>query len=197
MRTFSKPDLDDLNAFVSHINDLSGYKFSARLLDLKQLTLEGSESKPIDFVNFNEDECRSFLLGIRLLTQDRDGISLKRIWEIVATSEDLDQLKLLNQARTPAMLTLMDSAMFADPNGIDMTNQEVFDTFMYGAYAHKDRKHRVRFEQWQATATFPFYKLNFLMIVGIIYRSGLNLAEIIAPIAAEGNTAQQGAAANP
>ena len=189
MKKLSETELEDLNAFIAHVEDLSTYKFANRLLDLKQLRLEGLATEPMDFVDFNEDECRSFLLGVRLLTQDRDGISLKRVWEIVATVDDLDQLKALNQARTPAMLTLMDSAMFADPDGREMTNQEIFDTFMYGAYAHKDRNHRARLQKLKSSNSFPFLKLNFLMIVSIIYRSSINLSKTVTPIVARANEA--------
>ena len=189
MKKLSETELEDLNAFIAHVEDLSTYKFANRLLDLKQLRLEGLATEPMDFFDFNEDECRSFLLGVRLLTQDRDGISLKRVWEIVATVDDLDQLKALNQARTPAMLTLMDSAMFADPDGREMKNQEIFDTFMYGAYAHKDLNHRTRFQKWKSSNSFPFLKLNFLMIVSIIYRSSINLSKTVTPIVARANEA--------
>ena len=179
MKPYSDAEHDDLREFLDHVESLSKYRFSSVVLSNKALRLQGTTAGPMDFVNLDEEDCRSFLLGFRLLIQNRDGVSLKKIWDILASLDDLNMLKAINRARSPVFLAMSCPAMFADPDGNTITNQQVFDTFMYGAYAHLDKTHRRNFKYWKTTAAFPFLKLIFLMMVQLIYTQSIAMAAIV------------------
>ena len=89
MKSYTPSEIDDLREFVDHVTSLSQFRFASIIVSNERLRLHGTESRAMDFIDLDEDDCRSFLLGIRLLIQDRDGISLKKIWDILATVDDL------------------------------------------------------------------------------------------------------------
>jgi len=182
MKSYSTSELEALSEFVSHVDSLSKLRFASRISSKSAFILRGTKTEPMDFFDLDEDDCRSFLLGIRLLVQDRDGISLKKIWEILASVDDLELLKTINNARAPVFLSMDCEAMFADPDGKTITNQDIFDTFMYGAYAHFDKMHRTRFKYWRKSTRFPFLKLIFLMSVNLIYQRSIEMAGIVRAI---------------
>lgn len=179
MKSYSHDELDDLREFVSHVESLASCRFSRTILSNEALRLQGTDSGPMDFVDLDEDDCRSFLLGLRILVQNRDGLSLRKIWKILATADDLELLGSINRARSPVFLALDCPAMFGDPDGNTVSNQLVFDTFLYGCYAHLDKLHRKRFKEWNASSSFPFLKLIFLMMVQIVYSQSIEMASIV------------------
>lgn len=178
MKTYSKQEIEYLSEFVQHVDSLSQCRFASKILSNEALTLRKIDDGPLHFVDVDEDDCRSFLLGVRLLVQDRDGISLRKIWDILACVDDLDLLKTVNQARAPVFLALDSPAMFADPKGNSITNQEVFDTFMYGGYAHRDKAHSKKFKEWEASEQFMSLKLIFLMSVRGLYEGCMDMAQV-------------------
>lgn len=77
----STEDIEDLVLFVEHVSELRSSKFAQRVLSPKDITYTWtSGSSRGEFINFDEEECRSFILGCRLLMQDNDRTSIRRVW---------------------------------------------------------------------------------------------------------------------
>ena len=134
-------------------------------------------------IDFDEEDCRSFLLSCRMLIQDNDRISLRCIGKIIEDSGCSNELKsLVSGERFRMNLSLDEYCAFAAPGCGQITNRDVFDTFLWGAYAHRGMNPatRQRFLDWQAdTRQFLSLKLVFLRMLKIILEAASKISSAI------------------
>lgn len=180
MKTSSHPLLIE---FVKLVKELNSCRL-ATLLSQKSITLQHRcDWDNARIIDFDEEDCRSFLLSCRLLIQDNDRISLRCIGKIIEDSGCRHELKsFVNSERFSMNLLLDDYCPFAAPGCGQITNRDVFDTFLWGAYAHRvmNPAMRKRFLDWQAdTRQFLSLKLVFLLMLKIILEAASNIGSAI------------------
>jgi hypothetical protein len=181
MSALRPADIEDLKEFVHHIHALSQTRFAKALLSQKTITLRrAGASRVSEIVNFDEEDCRSFLLGCRLLLQNNERVSIGRIWKIFADRiRDDVWFVRINPPRWMLNDFLDQETMFKTPSGSSVSNRLLLDTFLYGSYAHLNKNHRKRFREWEAHEQFPFMKLLFLMVLQVLYKCSIDMASVV------------------
>jgi hypothetical protein len=173
-------EIRNCREFVKQVRELRDSRFGRRVLAQKNIRLAAkADWADAQIINFDEEECRSFLLGCRLLIQNRDKISIQQIWSLF--KEKIMDEKWFVRINPPRWMLndfLNQEVMFGDDSGRPITNQMVLDTFLYGSYAHKD--HHDRFERWQSEPkVFHPLKLEFIMCLQALLNCALKMTEVV------------------
>ena len=120
----------------------------------------------------NEDAVDAFVLHIRLLTQDQDGFSIRRLAEDVyseaSTPEDLADR--FDRLRTEWREHITKQSLLRHPHAErNLTNGEVFDTLLYGGLAHANAD-KVQLFCWMTTsgAFSSFVCASFLVSLRLL-----------------------------
>lgn len=178
----SRDTREDLEAFISHVAELKASRFGQKVLAQKSVTLRASRAfSDVEFVGVEEDEFRSFLLGCRLLYQNNERISIFNIWTACKNTMGVsERFAPINAQRWMLNDYLDQAATIADHAGKSLTNREVLETFLYGSYAHLDRKHGATLREWQSSPRqyYPL-KLMFILAVKILLQTAGNMSSEI------------------
>jgi len=177
-------DSKHLDEFFELIEELRSIRFMRDLLSQDSITVthRGDWDKA-SIMDFDEDDCRSFLLSFRLLLQDNDKISIRCISKIIENNDFSDDCKrLVDNERFSLQLSLSSQCPIAVPDGDSVTNQEVVYTFLYGFYAHRgmNKTRRERYLLWKKDSR-QFYPLKsqFLCLMQIIMSHAQELDRLI------------------
>jgi hypothetical protein len=169
-----------LNEFVRFVDELKSSRFGREFLSGASVTVRSQGNGPGSIVNFDEDYCRSFILGCRMLVQERDGIAIRQIWELF--SQDLNEAPWFPRINGPYFRIsdyLAQKALVRTPGGETVTNQEVLDVFFYGFYAHRNTDKKIRFQAWERGGIkFLHIKMSFLVSLQVLLRSSAEMAEV-------------------
>ena len=163
------------------MSTLGRSRFAKAVLAQKNITLRmPGNSQEAEFLNFDEEDCRSFLLGCRFLLQDNERVSVRNIWRLFeARIADSAWFARINPPRWKLNDYLDQDAPFAVPGGGTITNRLLLYTFLYGSYAHHNREHRERLREWEASQQLMFMKLLFLMALKVVYRCAAEMADVV------------------
>jgi hypothetical protein len=186
MSALPPAEIEDLKEFVRHIRTLADTRFAKAVLSKETITLRSTTAwQASEIVNFDEEDCRSFLLGCRLLLQNNDRVSIGRIWKIFKDRIKNDAWFIrINPPRWMLNDFLDQRTMFATPHDA-VTNRELLDTFLYGSYAHLEARHRTRFREWEGHKQYPFLKLSFLAVLQVLFKCAVDMAQIVSDWLAE------------
>lgn len=173
-----------LTEFVDLVDELNSLRITKKVLSQRSITLQHQGNwESASIIDFDEEDCRSFLLSCRLLIQDNDRISLRCIGKIIEDSNCSDECKsIVDNERFSMNLSLDDYCPFHAPGSGEITNRRLFDTFLWGAYAHRrmNEDARERFLEWQSdTRQFLSLKLLFLLMLKIILEASTKISEAI------------------
>ncbi len=186
----SSNQLDDLREFVTQVGTMQKSRFGQRVLNKGSISYRtGGTIEGVEFVDFDEEDCRSFILSCRLLVQNNERTSIQNIWRIF--SEDIADQKWfvrINPQRWMLNNFLNQTAMVTAPNRKTVTNQIVFDTFLWGHYAHLNRDHQARLRSWELDSRqFPALKVTFLLILQVLMKTSGAMAIVISEWLAQEN----------
>ena len=175
----SAKNIDDLKEFVRLVRKLESSTFSKRLLSAQNISYQHSVESGNQgmILNFDEEECESFLLSCRLLMQNNERTSIQRVWALFHDNmRDHPSFVRINPARwklndyldrVPA-IPLIDRA---HSSGL------ILNTFLYGAYAHRNREKCQLLSEWEQDAqTFSMYKMTFLLALKVMLDCAKSLA---------------------
>ena len=170
-----------LQEFVSHVNELIKSRFAQRVLAQPTIRLRTkSDWTNAELVNFDEEECQSFLLKCRLLIQDRDGISINRIWSMFKDRIDDSWWAKINPPRWMLNDYLDAQALFEGGSNASVNNRLILETFLYGSYAHLNPEYRKRFKEWQTDPErFYLLKLEFIMALKVLLSSAAKMTLVV------------------
>ncbi len=170
-----------LTEFVNLVEELNSLRLAQSVLGKQTITVQvQTDWEKARLIDFDEEDCRSFLLGSRLLIQDNERISLRLLPSLLEECGCGEALKdLVEGERFLINLSLDEPCMVAAPRCGSVTNRDVFETFMWGCYAHRcmNPLHRERFLQWQTdTRQFMALKVIFLLMLKIILQAASRIA---------------------
>jgi hypothetical protein len=131
-----------------------------------------------------EDDIDAFVLNLRLLIQDRDGFSIRRIYKDIYCQENIPiriQEKFRRE-RNKWVDYLNLSSLFLRLGGNNQgnyTNRELFDILFYGGLAHMDPKqvhlfHIMTKQGAYSALVFSFFLRSLKIILDVVR----NLREI-------------------
>lgn len=132
-------------------------------------SIKGRVGEPLDVQRTGptEDEIRSSVLTMRLFCQDNDRISIRKVASLI-DSLSIDQQIKDEYARWRSELNNYLNAPTS--TGFDLgsgpiTRRFLFETFLYGFYAHLEEPKYQLISQWQGVPFFADMKMEFDMIL--------------------------------
>jgi|GraSoi2013_115cm_1033766.scaffolds.fasta_scaffold95536_1 hypothetical protein len=181
---------ESLELFIEKANELRLRNIAKYLDEPSQVKLQVSISsehgEKVEYIGPDEEAVSAFLLPLRFFIQDRDDMSIRYLDENICNDPDLSTEWKQNIKAARAQLHQYLS-MRVEPIIVyepPPTLQEIVFTFIYGNYAHADKKYRARYKKWeQNKIMFSSYKMSFQvallsMLSLIMYLSGITEQEL-------------------
>ncbi len=134
----------------------------------------------MEFVGPDEEDLRALLLTVRMFCIKRDCISPESIEALAANDPALSEgwRQHLVATRVAVDQMMQEPAGYGqaalDPN---LTRGDVFDTFLYGEYAHMNEGKRELYQKWKQSPCFPLLQFTFSSTVGAFVCEILGLSE--------------------
>ena len=122
---------------------------------LVSVALQGPDQEAVD----------AYLLTARMFGQDNDAISFHGISERVARVAVSQALKDRFEQSRANFRIYLDGAPVVRVEGANAaTNRQIFNTFLYGMYAHRTPNYLALVEQWQRAPFYPDLHAQFYLI---------------------------------
>jgi len=128
----------------------------------------------------------AFVLTFRFFIQDNERCSLSNIAAVYEQADLSADLKKRFASARKTVNELLDSPnlVHASLFGVNPTNREIMDVFVYGGLAHANPDKRIRYRQWTARSTTAALLQSCLVCIlalvlhGIDRIAGVNLEAI-------------------
>ena len=173
---------ETLEVFCETVNELEGYPLYKKLLreNVVNAHISVNDGTIVDATirNLDENDLRAFVLTARLFGQDNDRISIRKIAEIFDRRVGKRELLWMNfngyregwnQFRTQKIPELND------------TMGNLFDVFLYGYYAHREKTKATTIKEWRKTPNgFVARQSVFLIALGTFFWTVRGMREYVA-----------------
>jgi hypothetical protein len=169
----SQRDLEAIHLFEQRLMLISksrlAYRLSRETLAVDIWKRPSGKFEAV-FPSADDDDVAAFVLHLRLLIQDNDRISVRRI------SRMLPQLALTKDCRSKfeKIRTRLNTWLNSQPIGtirnFPKTNRELLNTFLYGQYAHHSKPHYSRLKQMRKVAPDGSFDAQFLYVLQRLLR---------------------------
>ncbi|PYL42553.1 MAG: hypothetical protein DMF42_06580 [Verrucomicrobia bacterium] len=171
-----------LEVFCDTVNELEEYPLYKKLLRENvvnsDISVRDGTVVRAAIRNLDENDLRAFVLTGRLFGQDNDRISIRKIAEIFDRRVGARELLWMNfngyrqgwnQFRTHKIPELND------------TMGSIFDVFLYGHYAHRDKTKATTIKEWRKTPDgFVARQSMFLIALGTFFWTVRGMREYVA-----------------
>ena len=138
------------------------------------------------FPTADDEELAAFLLHLRLLIQDNDRISVRRISKLLSRLQVSQDSQSNFEDVRKRMNTLLNSApVGAVSPEFPKTNRELLHAFLYGRYAHHSEPHYSRLKEMSRIASDGSLDAQFLGLLQRLVHFSAELASAAASIAKE------------
>ncbi|MEY2480913.1 MAG: hypothetical protein QOI04_1840 [Verrucomicrobiota bacterium] len=163
-----------LERFCELVEELQDYAIFKNLLHRSQIEwnvrTENKEVVAAAIRGLDEEHLRSFLLTLRMLYHGRERCSVREIAKIFEERVGVRNPLWWNgfNAYRLGLNSFFDQTSL--PNSGE-TNREIFETFLWGKYAHRDNPEAVaRYKDWEGNRTkFVEFKGTFLLITATFF----------------------------
>ena len=122
---------------------------------------------------FDQDAFDAFCLNLRLLIQDQDGFSVRKVRNMAkswpAEAEEFAQGVEKAAARLESELKKRAILQFADKE--ETTNKDLFDTIFYGGIAHCNPSKRRKFKELTESGFFSVFVFDAFTAILFLYRN--------------------------
>lgn len=155
-----KAEVLDRSGFTRHVRENS-LGWSGQVADGQMnLLLNGP----------TEDEVAAFVLTMRFFVQDNEPTSIRKMAELY---ESLPISSLLKDQMRAGRATINEILQRDSPVTIideRISNQLLFDTFVWGGLAHANQAHKKRFDAWRANGVWfvPLQSLFHNVLVDLL-----------------------------
>jgi hypothetical protein len=132
----------------------------------------------------DEEATDALVLTLRLLIQDNDEVSFGSMAKLVHEDGISKAWKdRFSATRKELNDHLRDSSMFAEKRGknstlVPYTSREVFETFLYGAMAHRQSEKQKRYKRWSKRPDFVLLESIFTNVAVNL----LNASNVVAKL---------------
>ena len=154
-------DLKSMELFIDKAEKLRYNSFT------KKITSEGFgitiSAKKDGNVNVKQkfptnESIDAFVLTLRFFIQDNESSSFGNLAKIYSKLPDHCKEKkefLRTRKELNDYLDLPDKSLNITENGKTITNNEIFNTFVYGGLAHANVKHKKKYDEWMTNPLSP------------------------------------------
>ncbi len=167
----SAEEIESLQIFVESATELEESNFVAQAkggisTSMRQL----GEAVLMERRGPEHEAVKALLLTVRFFCQDNET-SIKKTADLIQGFAVADALKDEFKAIRENFNSFLDAASpikFQVSVGAD-TNREIFDTFLYGCFAHASRDKRRRVKSWEGKPYFNDLRAQFdVILVGFV-----------------------------
>jgi hypothetical protein len=150
---------DILNIFIESVDELLNSTFLNQVVNLgiiTNFTWNQNGFLQSDRVGPELEAVKAFILTIRFFCQDNEKTSLRNMDSMIAAMQVPQNLKddFTNiRAQLNAYLDSLPEIAFEE-GGAPLNRRNIFDTFLYGKFAHANRAKRNLLRTWQQRADF-------------------------------------------
>jgi hypothetical protein len=125
----------------------------------------------------NEHDLKAFLLPARLFTQKNDRCSIRKIGMIFDRRvSQRHELWMYFNANRMGLNHFLRMTVSKPPH----TNREIFETFLYGHYAHRDEKWAAAYKRWKENpADFVRLQAIFVLIISGMFGHARELHKLV------------------
>ncbi len=163
-----------LQRFVELVEELEGYAIFKNLLQRNQIDwhvlIENDKIVAAAINGLDEEHLRSFLLTLRMLYHGREGCSIRQIAGIFERRVGIRNPLWWNgfNAHRLGLNSFLDEMKL--PRSGE-TNREIFETFLWGRYAHRDNAEATAlYQEWERDQVrFVELKGYFLLITATFF----------------------------
>jgi len=166
----------------SYLHTLKLFNEKAEKLNDLSFTKEVTTKKHGVTFNFNEDRSFSvkrrgpageamdaFVLTLRFFIQDNEKSSLRNLAEIYEKLPILDQKKDRFRRFRKLLNNFLDDKSFYSTRGINCTNRQIMDIFIYGGLAHANKEKKEIYDEWMSdSVSEPLTTNEFVKILQVI-----------------------------
>ena len=150
-------DTLEASRFVQYLRD------GGKLSHTGRMTAEGWEWTTL---GPDDHAVRELVLSMRFFVQDNETTSfrnLEKLWHGLPIEQ---QYKDAVSGTRKALNEFLDSCSFIVADGENLTHRTIFDVFMWGYFAHANRKHRATYRRWKKHPwLFQGLELQFTLIL--------------------------------
>lgn len=188
MSTNTFNDREVLEIFVETVEELQTSEFARQIKSGIRVGLKAGNGVIIsELVGPDKEALKAFLLTLRFFRQNNEETSLCNMATRVAALNVDQELKDLFQASRDQFNAFLDSPLAIPVNGVGADNKRVlFESFLYGIYAHANPDHRRRVKNWEKLPFYSELEAQFLMIISNFMAAVTKMAEICIKILVSG-----------
>jgi hypothetical protein len=155
-----------LEYFIAAVEELRSSAFLKQIAEGVHTRLEVHPDGATTVGKFGPDQeaLKACLLTVRMFGQDNDAISFRRVSRVVTEIPVDQQLKAQFEQSRTNFNTYLDMVPRVQIEGVN-TNRLIFETFLYGKYAHHSAQHVATLEKWAQAIYYPDLLAQFDLIV--------------------------------
>jgi hypothetical protein len=179
-----------LNLFIEKAEKLRQASFLSQIATdglASRINMEKGTGTIVEFQGPEEEFRESFLLTLRLFCQDNDDISLRNMQDMIDQMQIDQSLKDIFTTIRGSFNKYLDSETHTrfEIDGNHFTRRRLFDTFLYGDYAHVKFGKKERVDEWRNQPFSADMAMEFDLIVLRFSQTVLRLSEVCQRILAE------------
>jgi hypothetical protein len=172
-KNFSQDDIDTLKRFNLTVDELTNSYFvkesAQRKIGMQFKWELNRNTDELEFEynksNHNEEFIRSFVLTLRLFIQDNEPYSIKKMSELYTLLPVTEEYKIVFNSLRDNFNKFLDEPATTFSND-KPSRRKVFNTIIYGKYAHRNSKKIIQMKTWQVDALdwdMAFYEFQLLL----------------------------------
>lgn len=130
--------------------------------------------------NLPDEEARdALLLTARMFVQNKDSVSFGSMAKLDGDPGLSQEWKDRMNAIRSALNTRLDKPSWFHIDGVHCTERDIFNTLLYGHFAHSDEKYVAKYRTWRANPLgYPYIDWQFHMTLLALLRAVNHLLNI-------------------
>lgn len=174
--------LQTLKLFNDKAEKLNGLSFTKEVTTKKhgvKLSFKEDGSVSVKRRGPGGEAMDAFVLTLRFFIQDNEKSSLRNLAKIYENLPILDQKKDIFRRFRKMLNNFLDSKSFYSTRGINCTNRQIMNIFIYGGLAHANKKKKKIYGEWMSdSGSEPLTTNEFVNILQFIWACIISIKRI-------------------
>lgn len=180
---------DVLEIFIETVDELQLSEFAKQIKKGVRVGLLAGQGVIISQCAGPEREAvKAFLLTLRFFRQNNEVTSLRNMAQLIDDLNVNQDLKDEFHASRNNFNKFLDDPLHVPVQGVGAdTKRDVFESFLYGIYAHATPDHRQRVKGWEKMSFYGDLEAQFYIIAANFMAATTKMAETCKKMLATGN----------
>jgi hypothetical protein len=181
-------DREVLDIFIETVEELQASEFAKQIKGGIRVGLKAGNAVIIsELAGPDREALKAFLLTLRFFRQNNEETSLRNMATRVAGLNVDQGLKDEFLTSRDNFNAFLDGPLAVPVNGVGAdSKRDVFESFLYGVYAHANPDHRRRVKGWEKLPFYADLEAQFLLTVAHFTAAVTSMAETCRKMLASG-----------